>query len=298
MLKALLGGSVVVLVAAATASFLAAQQSTSDQAQSNQGTTSGQATDNGQNQAGNQTAGNRGPHVRHDVGHYISDCLIDGNKSEIALARIAQQRATDPQVKQFAERMIQDHTAFLSKLQSAQGAATGSSTGAQSAVGGPGAESSTTGTQTGSQTGTQSGNQAETQGSTQAAKQSGEQGTATAQVDSAGAGAQGMGGARQFVQIKKEVAAQCLQSQTRELNQKEGPQFDRCYMNSQVADHMKMADELTVFGRYGSGDLQSLCQEGLQTTKQHLELAKQIAERLNGGNQGGSASRNQNPAGQ
>ncbi len=101
------------------------------------------------------------------------------------------------------------------------------------------------------------------------------------------------GGARQFLHIQKEVQAQCLQSMTRELSQKEGVQFDRRYMNSQVVAHMMMADELTVYSKHVSDNLQSTLQEGLQTTKQHLAMAKQIAERLEGGT-ARAAVRNQN----
>ena len=54
---------------------------------------------------------------RHDLNFYITDCLIDANRAEITLARLAEKRATDPEIKQFAEAAIQDHTAFLNKLQ-------------------------------------------------------------------------------------------------------------------------------------------------------------------------------------
>ncbi len=69
---------------------------------------------------------------------------------------------------------------------------------------------------------------------------------------------------------------------TQELSQKEGAQFDKCYMHGQVAAHMAMADHLAVFSRAGGENLQTLCQEGLQTTRQHLQTAKQIANRLDG----------------
>jgi hypothetical protein len=46
---------------------------------------------------------------------------------------------------------------------------------------------------------------------------------------------------------------------------------------------MKMADELTVYSRYASGELQPILQEGLQTTKQHLEMVTRLAERLDNG---------------
>jgi predicted outer membrane protein len=249
--------------------------------------------------------------MRHDVSYYITDCLMNGNRAEITLARIAEQRATDPQVKQFAERMIQEHTAFLNKLQSAQGTASGQQDGAESAAGGQRNGDQANGNQT-------TGNQAtgDRARGDQANQGQGAVGASGVDVNAPGAqvhvgpgdsfrptGAAGgagnsqAGGARQFLHLQKEVEAQCLQSKTRELSQKEGAQFDRCYMNSQVAAHMKMADELTVYSRNVSENLQSTLQEGLQTTKQHLAMAKQIAERLEGATPS-SASRTQNAPGQ
>ena len=106
-------------------------------------------------------------------------------------------------------------------------------------------------------------------------------------------------GARQFLHLEKQIMARCLQSKTQELSQKEGAQFDKCYINGQVAAHMAMADHLAVFSHAGSENLQTLCQEGLQTAQQHLQAAKQIAQRLDGNPATpSSANRNVNPQGQ
>jgi predicted outer membrane protein len=230
--------------------------------------------------------GRRAGRSGHNLDHYITDCLINGNQEEIALARIAQQRATDPQVKQFAQEMIRVHSMFLNKLQADSGRASGS-TSEQ-----PGRDQ-------------QLGNQERTNpsGGTQNSGQQPAVGGPGVDVNVAGAqvtvgrndgGRMGHDAARQFLQVEKEVQQQCLQSKTRELSQKEGAQFDRCYMNSQVGAHMKMADELTVYSRKVSSNLQSTLQEGLQTTQQHLAHAKQIAERLDGATPR-SANNNQNP---
>ncbi len=47
----------------------------------------------------------------------LAEWISDGNKGEIALGRLASQKATSPEVKQFAQRMVTAHTAFLKKLQ-------------------------------------------------------------------------------------------------------------------------------------------------------------------------------------
>jgi putative membrane protein len=49
---------------------------------------------------------------------------IEMNNAEIALARIASEKAQNSRVRSFAEMLIKDHTAALTKLQSVQGVTT------------------------------------------------------------------------------------------------------------------------------------------------------------------------------
>jgi predicted outer membrane protein len=275
----------------AGACYLRAQQSTDQQTPSQQPATSqvapAQTTPDQSNQLGN-----RASQGRHDLNFYITDCLIDGNRAEIALARLAMQRATDPEVKQFAERAIQDHTQFLNKLQEAQGvgsnggsndqSATGRTPAGETAQNQPGA-AQTSGVQpTSGQTTDQSATTGQAANPNAAGNQvAGPAGDANGNFGQNGRMDQ-RGAARQFWQLEKQIRTQCLQSKTQELSQKEGAQFDKCYINGQVAAHMAMADHLAVFSRSGSDNLRTLCQEGLQTTQQHLSMAKQIANRLDG----------------
>jgi predicted outer membrane protein len=307
--KSLLAGTAILL---GSACYVAAQQPGTNQGSSGVGSTQNdptQGASSGTSQSTTpQTAapqvggaidqqpvdptsatGRRAGRVGHDLDHYITDCLINGNQEEIALARIAVQRATDPQVKQFAQEMIRVHSTFLNKLQTDSGRASGSTNG-QPALN------------------QQIGEQQQSNPQFNGAQASGERTAAGGQgVDLAVPGARvtvgrsdgshmGHDAARQFLQVEKEVHQQCLQSKTRELSQKEGAQFDRCYMNSQVAAHMKMADELTVYSRKVSSSLQTTLQEGLQTTQQHLAHAKQIAERLDGATPRSASNNNQNPS--
>ncbi len=197
--------------------------------------------------------------------------------------------------------MIHDHTMFMNKLESESGRASGQAID-RSAIGQPGSQ------QTGIQDGRsqQPGSQQPAESQVPGAQVTGQSNVRGPGVDVTAPGAQvrigrgdgsrnGRGGAaREFLQIQKEVAQQCLQSKTRELSQKEGAQFDRCYMNSQVGAHMKIADELTVYSRHASPSLQRTLQDGLQTTQQHLTMAKQIAERLDGATP--RSASNQNPS--
>src|SRR5690606_15775903 len=50
------------------------------------------------------------------VQDYIVACTKLSNKNEVELARLAEQKAENQEVKAFASKMIKDHTAFLEKL--------------------------------------------------------------------------------------------------------------------------------------------------------------------------------------
>jgi predicted outer membrane protein len=325
-IKSLLAGSAI---AAGGVGLVAAQQSSpqgntqrdaagqtpSEQSPSGQ-TTSGQAPVNPTASDPTNAWGGRSQQMGHSLEREITDCLVHGNQAEITLARIAEQRASDPEVKQFAQKMIKEHTAFLDKLQTGRGTPAGRQFGDQSpvqgrsAVGGeanrdqPNRDQSVRDQLNGGQAngGQPNGDQPAVGGPGVDVNAPGARVRVGRDETRSGAvghdGRSQAGGARQFLQIQKEVQAQCLQSMTRELSQKEGVQFDRCYMNCQVGAHMKMADELTVYSKHVSENLQATLQEGLQATTQHLAMAKQIAERLDGGTTARAAARNQNTQGQ
>src|SRR5262245_23674128 len=61
------------------------------------------------------TVGTSGANVDRD---FIEDQLEDGN-AEVAIAKLATERATHPQVKEFAQKMVQDHEAAGEALKQA-----------------------------------------------------------------------------------------------------------------------------------------------------------------------------------
>ena len=59
-----------------------------------------------------------------DVDRYLANCWAGHNKAEIEVSQIAQREAQDPKVKEFAQKMVQEHSELSRKLQplaSAQG---------------------------------------------------------------------------------------------------------------------------------------------------------------------------------
>jgi predicted outer membrane protein len=51
-----------------------------------------------------------------ELNYAIAHCLLNGNESEVELAQIAADRATNDEVKAFAQQMIKDHGAMAEKL--------------------------------------------------------------------------------------------------------------------------------------------------------------------------------------
>jgi len=60
------------------------------------------------------TAGDR---REGNVDRQLAACLLDKNKAEVQVGKIAAERATDKDVKEFAEMMVQDHTKAAEKLE-------------------------------------------------------------------------------------------------------------------------------------------------------------------------------------
>ncbi len=105
---------------------LLAQQTTAprEQQQNQPRTQQGQPAQPGQ--PGQRQQGQ--PGQRADA--QLAACLIVDNEGEVAVAKLAQQKASNPQVKRFAEQMIEDHGQMLKKLQQVAG-----QTGERSATG-------------------------------------------------------------------------------------------------------------------------------------------------------------------
>ena len=81
----------------------------------------------------------------------------------------------------------------------------------------------------------------------------------------------------------QELGKQCLETARKELESKSGPEFDRCFMGAMVAGHMHANDMLTVFQRHASPELKNVLGEAQRTVAAHLQQAKDISKRLDGG---------------
>ena len=177
--------------------------------------------------------------------------LLTGNNNEIALAELAQRKAQDPEVKRFAEMMVKDHREMANKLQ-------------------PFA----------------SGNEsvAKRDPAADLPKEPGPGGqTERERPLPEGSGVREASfphGNIQMVALVEELGAQCLESAKGTLEQKQGADFDRCYIGMALGAHHATKDMMTVFQRHASPELAKLLADGQRTVSTHLEHAQRLAKML------------------
>lgn len=188
----------------------------------------------------------------------LTTWLTVDNENEIAIARIGVQRATNPDVKQFAQRMIDDHGQFVQKLNQV------STTGAR---GGELRRDPTTGE---IKREPSTGETGKTDPSRTDPSRTGQP------ADASGIRALGAFDQERLV---RELGQKCLESATKMLSEKQGAEFDRCFMGMQLGMHMKAADTLEVFRNHASATLKPTLEEGLKTVQTHLQHAKDLVKR-------------------
>jgi predicted outer membrane protein len=216
---------------------------------------------------------------RGDIDHYLIKVLVKANKDEIELGRLAQQRSQNPEIKQLATQMVEDHTAFLNKLESFKKAENNPQAGTHQPVQrGTAFRGPTPGATTNNGLTQQQPQQYQVPQVAQQQPGSGQPRMNDNRMHRgehfAGMGDHAMAG--QFAKIMEEVDQNMQQSLVRELSSKQGVQFDRCFLSSQAFGHMWVAEALKTFERNASPQLKPILQEGVQATEQHLTHIKSL----------------------
>lgn len=199
---------------------------------------------------------------------YFVSCLKTDNKAEVAIATFAAQKATNPDVKAFAQQMVKDHTDLLAKLDRFDQASPATTRDNNSAGAANRDDTKPRADRTDS-----AANPPKARADVRVDVKRGD---ATAQASVRGT----RDIANQLLQVKQEITDRCVASAQRELGQKQGKEFDQCYMFMQVGAHIHMVDTLTVLNSHASPELQQVIDEALHSVQQHLEHAKQIAKKL------------------
>ncbi len=215
---------------------------------------------------------------KKDRGNVANDAilvswLLTCNSNEIALARVAQQKAQSNEVKQFAQKMIDDHGQLAQKLQPFAGANTTTDQGSK-----PNDRGSVTSDRgTGS---TERGTGAENRGTGGEIRGTGRDASASGVTVATQSTTMG---AFDHSALIRDLGKKCLESETKMLNEKTGADFDRCYMSMVVGAHVKAADMMEVFGTYASERLRPTLEAGHKTIVAHLEHAKTLCKQTETG---------------
>lgn len=218
-----------------------------------------------------------GEHAAHKLDdRTLAAILLIGNQKEVAVSRLAANRAQNAEVKQFAQEMAQAHGQFIAKLAQLAGAQERADGGANPLT----TQRDPAGRAAGKDADSKANNAAEAQARNT---------TNPEQADRPRGEWQRYDlGASPLVSFDRELADQCLQSTERFLGQQQGAEFDKWFMALQLVEHMGMRDKLQVARRHATGELRALVDQGIQTTDQHIRQAEQVMRQLP--HAGGSAA--------
>jgi predicted outer membrane protein len=218
-------------------------------------------------------AGKAGQHDKSFDGN-IASCLILGSQNEIAAAKLAESKAEAEEVRAFAKAMDEDHQRFIAQWEKFavnhyrhREARDIGEVRDRGVVRDRGAAAVKGRVAT-------NRNPAAEETREVGAKEAGEHHAHMAK----------------FMTIREEIADQCRASLTRELDSKQGKEFDECFMGMQIGFHMMLVDELTVLAKHASPELRTVLQKDLAMAQKHFDNAKQIMNDLRGGEKPAAAT--------
>ncbi|OAI53072.1 hypothetical protein AYO47_05540 [Planctomyces sp. SCGC AG-212-M04] len=225
------------------------------------------------NQGGRQMAG-------ANLDGHAADCLILKNEEEIELLQSSQSKIQNDELKQAAQKMIQDHQQAISKLQkfamhrsegggrqasagsSSQGAATATTQAGAGTTGGAATTNPSSNTTGASGTSVASNDAA--RGQTREARRVGtdEQADGVAGSDSL---------SNALFQVAQREKEECLKVAKEDLGKHEGAKFDKAFAGMQSGMHGGMLAKLRALQGQGSSEFSQLLQDLEKTTAEHKD---------------------------
>jgi len=303
----------------------AGQSGRSSAAQSGQGS-SQQSGQSARSQTANYGATASASGSSSEVERFMTNCLLAQNESEVQLTELAQQQSQNSSVKEFAQKMAQDHRQLIQQLQQiagTQGSRSSSISSGQSGTSGTADTTTSTRTDT-TRTGTSglsttgrrdskvsevdlpstpgANNTTNDTSSSALPGSSGASGTTSSSgrsslsssqtTDLAGgvASASSGGAVQQLMQLDRQINDRKTQMVREELQQKQGAEFDKAFVGSAIPAHIHMIAELEVLEKQGQGQLAQIAQQARPIAQQHLEHAKQLMRQLDNQSGGGSTA--------
>jgi predicted outer membrane protein len=173
----------------------------------------------------------------------LATWLMAACNNEVAVARIAVRRAQSPEVREFAQKMVDDHTRFTGMLLPFTADADGDST---HGVSGKGADDAR-------------------KGERKVAEASSRAPEAKGQFD--------------HLALINDLSTRCLESQTKMLAAKKDADFDQGFMQMQVNQHGQAGIMVEVFSKYASVELRPTLEQAGKSLREHLEQAKTLCNK-------------------
>jgi predicted outer membrane protein len=182
----------------------------------------------------------------------LAQWLVNGNKAEIELGKLASEKATSPEVKEFAQMMVKDHSAYLAKVQKFTDEKGQPVAGADRKTFDAPAEEKRPAIEEDAKIGEPKEQKVGFRGDKHAAME----------------------------QIGKRAGEIQLQMTKDLLNKYQGQEFDMAYVGQQIAGHTHMVATLKAMEENTSGEFQTVVKEGLKTATMHLDHAKELSAQL------------------
>jgi predicted outer membrane protein len=236
-----------------------------------------------------------------EVEHFLAACLMNKNQAEIELNQFAQQQAQNPEVKQFAQQMIKDHHQLGQQLQQVAGGQAGAAnrTDTQSFEATSQRDTERQASDStrlpGSSGAGQTARGSAAVTDSQGLNDTSSQGTRTSQSLTAERSTGGSGAIQQLMQIDRQIVKRQGQMVKEEMQQKQGPEFDKCYLGTVVHAHVNMLAALETIEQQGVGQLAQVAQQARPTVQQHLDHAKQLLEQQERASRAGGAQAERQP---
>lgn len=239
------------------------------------------------------TAAHSGRQADPAAQQHLARMIILDNQGEIEVSRLAQQQAQNDDVKQFAQRMVQEHQQMVQQFQQAtpgagrMGSATATGSDAMASANEisasrtaedsprPGGDNQAT-MRRGEAMAERAAETADEMSDDAAAATS----DAPTEVYGMAGGAAGAGGIATLDQFAQQYHQRKLQTTRQYLQSKQGTEFDKAYMGMQLMSHMHMLDMLQTAQGYMPQQAQQVLEQSIEHTQAHLEEARQIMEQL------------------
>jgi predicted outer membrane protein len=167
----------------------------------------------------------------------VASWLAIANNGEAQLGKLAAEHADNSKTKEFAQKMIEDHEQARDELMLYAPDALGPNFGV---------------------------------------KDNGQAQQSTVAATGAEAAPALAGRGFNFIEAKRRIGEQCLQSARKEMADKKGADFDKCYIGTMIVKHQEMLDTQKALREYVTPDLQKMIDEQMQVTTSHLDHAKQL----------------------